>query len=452
MRRFSLTWWQTAWLLLFLSGLVFRGRTAAEINNSAIDAWALYRIGCVFLVGAILFVRLTLKRTRWMPYLFSGYVGLFVLFPFVALVSTAWSVLPPWTLYKSVEFLVDVCTLAAILPTIRSVEDYKKLIDWSWILLGLLVCSAWVGAVIDPSEALFSDPNLRVIPLPMRLVGVFPVVSCNDLSEICATLGLVALCRMWIDPERQHSKFWYRLLFAASMVSLVITQTRGSFIAFFVGLVVLLLLTRRYALAAAGGFMTVMVGGALLLLTNFGSAAQNFFNRGQNAQQAGGFSGRLQTWTNSYYAIMEHPILGYGGFAGSRFVVLSKNSSDSSSLNSFIDCALNLGIVGVIIILVVVVLAGWTLFRKARNSRPWTIESAMAVEMFVAFIVLLIRSVESSNLITHPMLSFLTIIGAAEALRYKRNSVLATSPQRGLSWQSDRPLPVPAPPTFSRIT
>jgi hypothetical protein len=76
----------------------------------------------------------------------------------------------------------------------------------------------------------------------------------------------------------------------------------------------------------------------------------------------------------------------------------------------------------------------------------------MAVEMFVAFIVLLIRSVESSNLITHPLLSFLTIIGAAEVLRYKRNTVLATSAQRDLSWQSDRSLPVSAPPTFSRIT
>jgi len=230
-----------------------------------------------------------------------------------------------------------------------------------------------VGAAVDPSEALFSDPNLRVIPLPMRLVGIFPVVSCNDLSEICATLGLVALCRMWIDPEKQHSKFWYRLLFGASMVSLVITQTRGSFVAFLVGFVALLILTRRYALAAAGGFMTVMVGGALLLFTNFGSAAQNFFNRGQNAQQVGGFSGRLQTWTNSYYAIMEHPILGYGGFAGSRFVVLDKNSPDSSSLNSFIDSALDIGIVGAIIILMVVVLVGWTLFRNSRNSRPWTI-------------------------------------------------------------------------------
>jgi len=439
MRRYSLTWWQTAWLLIFLSGLVFRGRTAADISNSAIDAWALYRVGCVFLVGAILFVRLTLRRTNWVPQLFSGYVGFFLLFPLVSLISTAWSINPPWTLYKSLEFGLDLATLAAVVVTLQTIEDYKKLIDWSWILLGLLVCSAWVGAAIDPGEALFSDPNLRVIALPTRLVGVFPVVSCNDLSEICATLALVALCRMWIDPEKQHSRLRYSLLFAFSMVSLVITQTRGSFIAFLIGFVILLLMTRRYALAAVGGFFTVMAGGALILLTNFGSAAQNFFNRGQNARQAGGLSGRLQTWTSAYYAIMDHPILGWGGFAGSRFAILDKNSSDSSSLNSFIDCALDIGIVGVIIILILAAAIGWMLYRNSRDSRPWTLQSAMAVEMFIAFIVLMIRSVESSNLITHPMLSFLTIIGAAETLRHlrhERRAVVPMSPQQSLSWQS----------------
>jgi len=439
MKRYSLTWWQVAWLLVFLSGLVFRGRTAAEINNSAIDAWALYRIGCVFLVGAILFVRLTLRKTQWVSQLFSGYVGLFVVFALISLVSTAWSLNPPWTLYKSLEFSVDLATLAAVLATLQTIEDYKQLIDWTWVLLGFLVCCAWVGAAVDPGDALFSDPNLRVIPLPARLVGVFPVVSCNDLSEICATLGLVALCRMWVDPEKRHSKFWYRVLLVFSMVSLVITQTRGSFIAFLIGLIVLLLMTRRYALAAAGGFVTVMVGGALLMLTNFGSAAQSFFNRGQNAQQAGGLSGRLETWTNSYYAIMERPILGWGGFAGSRFAVIDKNSSDSSSLNSFIDCALDIGVVGLIILLLLVILVGWMLYRNAKSSRMWTVQSAVALEMFIAFIVLMIRSVESSNLITHPMLSFLTIIGAAEMLRHlrqERRAVVAMNPQQGFSLQS----------------
>jgi hypothetical protein len=439
MRRFSLTWWQVAWLLVFLSGLVFRGRTAADINNSAIDAWALYRVGCIFLVGAILFIRLTLRKTQWVSQLFSGYVGLFLIFALISVISTTWSLNPPWTLYKSLEFSVDLATLAAVLATLQTIEDYKKLIDWSWLLLGLLVCSAWLGAAVDPGDALFSDPNLRVIPLPARLVGVFPVVSCNDLSEICATLGLVALCRMWIDPEKQHSRFWYKMLLAFSMISLVITQTRGSFIAFLLGLIVLLLMTRRYALAAAGGVVTVMVGGALLMLTNFGSAAQNFFNRGQNSQQAGGLSGRLETWTNSYYAIMQRPIFGWGGFAGSRFAVLDKNSSDSSSLNSFIDCALDIGIVGVVIVLLLVILVGWMLYRNTKGSRTWTVQSAVAVEMFLAFVVLIIRSVESSNLITHPMLSFLTVIGAAETLRHlrqERGAVVPMSPQQTFSLQS----------------
>jgi O-antigen ligase len=342
-------------------------------------------------------------------------------------------------LYKSCEFIVDLATLAAVLATLQTVEDYKKLIDFSWLLLGILLLTAWIGAAVDPGDALFSDPNLRVIPLPARLVGVFPVVSCNDLSEIAATLGLVALCRMWIDPEKLYSKFRYGMLLAFSMVSLVITQTRGSFIAFLVGFVALLIMTRRYALAAAGAFFTTMAGGALLLLTNFGSSASNFFNRGQNAKQAGGFSGRLETWTNAWSAIVERPILGWGGFAGSRFAILDKNSSDSSSLNSFIDAALDIGVVGVIIVLVLVVLVGWMLYRNTKTSRAWTLQSAMAVEMFIAYIVLMLRSVESSNLITHPMLSFLTIIGAAEMMRHLRQekrAVVPIAPQRDLSWQS----------------
>ncbi len=436
MRRFSFTWWQIAWFLLFMGGLVFRGRTAAEINNSAIDGWALYRIACVGLVALILFIRLTLKRTRWVPTLFSGYIGFFLLFPLLSLLSTAWSVLPPWTLYKSCEFLVDLATLAAIVATVQSTADYKKLVNWTWILLGLLVCSAWLGAVVDPSEALFSDPNMRVIPLPARLVGVFPVVSCNDLSEICATLGLVALCRLWVDPDAQGSRFWYRVLFVASMVTLVITQTRGSFIAFLIGLVCLLLLTRRYVLAAVGGFFTATVGGALLIFTNFGSSASNFFNRGQNATQAGGLSGRLETWTNSYYKIMEHPFLGYGGFAGARFVVLSKNSADSSSLNTFIDGALNIGLLGPVILILILIMVGWTLFRTTITSTAWRVESSLSLEMFLALVVLFVRSFESSNMITHPMLAFLAILGAAEVLRYERKTVLAMSPRQSFSWQS----------------
>jgi O-antigen ligase len=434
--RFPFKWWQIVWLLLFLSGLVFRGRTAADINDSPVDGWALYRIGCVFIVGVILFARLSMRKTQWLPNLFSGLIGIFVLYPLICLVSTGWSVRPPWTLYRSVEFLTDLCALAAVVTVAQSAEEYKKLVNWTWTLLGLLVVSSWIGAAVDPSDALFSDPNIRLIPLRMRLVGVVPVVSCNDLSEVCATLGLVALCRLWADPDAQEKKNRYRLLFAASIVTLVVTQTRGSYAAFFIGLILLLILTHRYRLAAVGGITSLAAGSALLLFTNFGTALRDFLLRGESVDIASGLSGRLVTWQAAYYKILEHPLTGYGGFAGARFVVLAANSPDSSSLNSFIDGALDIGVFGPLILLVILLVAGWVLFRSINGSGLLKPESYLALEMFMALTVLVVRSVESSNLTTHPMLSFLTIVGAAQVLRHERKFVLSMNPRESLSWQS----------------
>jgi O-antigen ligase len=433
--RFPFKWWQMVWLLLLLSGLVFRARSAAEINDSPVDGWALYRIGCVFIAGAILFARLSMRKTQWLPNLFSGSIGIFVLYPLICLVSTGWSVRPPWTLYRSVEFLIDLCALAAVVTIAQSAEEYKKLVNWTWTLLGLLVLSSWVGAVFDPSDALFSDPNLRIIPLRMRLVGVVPVVSCNDLSEVCATLALVALCRLWADPDAQEKKNRYRLLFVASIVTLVVTQTRGSFAAFFLGFILLLILTHRYLLAAVGGIVSLVAGSALLLFTNFGAGARSFLLRGESADQASGLSGRLEMWQASYYKIIEQPLTGYGGFAGARFVVINKNSISSSNLNSFVDSALDVGIFGPLILLAVLLVAGWVLLKSIRGSGLLKPESYLALEMFMALTVLVVRSVESSNLITHPMLSFLTIVGAAQVMRHERKTVLAMNTRQSLSWQ-----------------
>src|ERR1700689_5643871 len=41
----SFTWWQALWLLMFLSALVFRVRDEYDIHQSALDGWAMFRIG-----------------------------------------------------------------------------------------------------------------------------------------------------------------------------------------------------------------------------------------------------------------------------------------------------------------------------------------------------------------------------------------------------------------------
>ena len=228
MRRFSLTWWQVAWLVLFLSGLSFRARTASEISESPVDAFALYRIACVGIVALILFVRLTLRKTNWVPSLFSGVLGVFALYPLYSLLSTVWSVNATWTIYKSCEYLVDLSMVAAVTATVESTAEYRKLVNWSWTLLGSLIVTSWLGAVIDPTDALFGDPTSHLAAMHIRLLGLVPVVSYNDLSEIAAILGLVALCRIFLDEESQHKKTRLWCLFGVAIVTLVVTQTRGS--------------------------------------------------------------------------------------------------------------------------------------------------------------------------------------------------------------------------------
>jgi O-antigen ligase len=331
-----------------------------------------------------------------------------------------WSVNPPWTIYKSVEFLIDLGMVSAIIATIQAVGECRRFVNWTWTLLGVLIVTAWMGALIDPSDALFSDPGLHFAPLPLRLVGLVPVVSCNDLSEMSAILALVALCRIFLSEDSQRGKTRYWCLFGAAFVTLVVTQTRGAFLAFLVGLVALLILARRYILVTIGGVTSFIVAIPLLFLTKFGTTLQDFLLRGEKAEEATGMSGRLETWQMSFDKIAQHPLSGYGGFAGAKFLVLSKNSVASDTLSSYIDSLLNIGVCGLAILMIVMIWVGYLLFRSIRDSRLSESENHLALEMFVAFIVVAIRSVESSNLVTHPMLPFLTILGVAELLRRSR--------------------------------
>ncbi len=413
----SFAWWQGLWFVMLMGSLIFRIRSPSEISQSPVDGWAMYRISCSLLVAVVLFFRLTFRKTNWVPFLFSGLIGIFFLFGAISLLSTIWSVNPPWTLYKSGEFLTDVAVVAGIVATLKSVEEYKKFVNWTWIILGLLVASAWVGAAVDPADGLFASTYIGTV-LPMRLVGVVPVVASNDLSQIAAILALVSLCRLWTDATGQLlKKLWYWLLFVASIVTLVITQTRGAYAAFLIGVVVLLIFARRYWVLVAGGTFASGAVTLLLIFTKFSTKLQEFLLRGETTTQANGLSGRLEVWQISIRKILEQPWAGYGGFAGARFVVLERNNSWSDALNVFIDAMLNIGVLGPLLILILIGLVGWQLYRSVYRSSATQSERFLAMELSLAYTIIVISSMESGNIITHPMLSFLAVLGFAEFLR-----------------------------------
>ena len=163
------------------------------------------------------------------------------------------------------------------------------------------------------------------------------------------------------------------MIFVASIITLVITQTRGVYASFLIGFALLLFFARRHRLLALGGIVAATAGSLILAFTHVGEKMQEFLLRGETTQSANGLSGRLELWEISIKKILEQLWTGYGGFAGSRFVVmpLAENKIASSVLNVYLDAMLNIGIWGLLLLLPLLGLIAWQFLRLIyRSSAP----------------------------------------------------------------------------------
>src|SRR4030095_6999441 len=147
------SWWYGVWFIIFLSALILRGRdlrTAYDVYESPFDGYVVYRVILVGISAFVLMTSLTPRRNSWLQNLFRGLVGCLAIFAIVGVISTAWSVYPTFTLYRSLEYLVDLAVLAAILATVRSLAEYRHFLNWTWALYGLLVVTAWISSFLWP--------------------------------------------------------------------------------------------------------------------------------------------------------------------------------------------------------------------------------------------------------------------------------------------------------------
>ncbi len=415
--RTSLRWWHGLWLLIFASALVFRVRGAGDIQQNPVDAWAVYRIGIEVLVCAILFLRLALRRTSWFGSMFRGFVGILSAFGVVELASSAWSVYPAWTLYKSSEFLLDVSLLAAVLATVQSAESYKDLFDCTWMLYGLLLVSVWVGVVLWPRQALYPQ-GFKVGLLGVWLTGVHPDVSANDVGTFAALLALIAVARLLPITGPKSNRSWYVLLLIASLVTMVLAQTRTAIAGFLFGFFLILLFSKRLGISA---FLSFFVA-PLLVLSSVGGLIWAFLERGETSRQLSTLSSRTVWWGAAWKAFWDRPLTGYGAYAGGRFAVLAKlGASTTSTMHSdYLEVIVGTGIWGMIPFLLALLGTWWFLTQYLRHSSNLTVQDQLAYEAIAVLGLLTLRSVFMTMLSWHPPLHYLAIVGYAEFLRRRR--------------------------------
>lgn len=406
----SVAWWQWLWLLLFMSQLVLRQRTTQEIQDTAVDAWAAYRIVLVATTALVLVIRLALRRPAWLGSLFRGLVGALTVYVAISVASTLWSGHPLWTLYKSVEYLVDVVLLAATLATVRSAEAYRTFFNWTWALFGLLVAASWFGVLAWPTLALLPTGGL----VPIRLYGVMPLIDCDALGEYAAMLAVIAFSRLLIERGGRPQRAWYFLVCAVGLVTLVLSQTRSALAGFLLAVLLVLISSKRKAITA----FVAWAGATVLYVGSVTGHLWEVLSRGESEKTFAGASGRVEMWQYTWHEVLKSPIWGAGAYS-TRFGPLAQLRLPqlTNSLNTYADVLYGVGIVGLIPVLVAFWGTWWFLIRSLRNPSLASPERRMAVEAVGVLSVVSVRSFFTTHLIWHDSLQFLVVLGYAEFLR-----------------------------------
>lgn len=401
---------------MFLSGLIFRQRDTQAIREAPVDFWAAYRISLVSVTALVLLVRLAFRQADWTPSLFRGLVGALAIYSSVCVASTLWSVYPAWTLYKSLEYLVDVALIAAILATVRSAQTYKALFDRTWMLLGGLLVTFWAEAVVWPENAWVPTHGL----LGVRLAGVVPALDQNSVGEIAAYLAIVGLSRLHFSTCRGERAL-YRLVFALGLITLFLSQTRVAIVGFLVAALLVLFFckpTRLFTFLVLSPILVVIVA-VLLWRTNLGDFLWALWTRGETPEMLQSLSGRLNTWEFGWKMFLEKPLTGYGAYAGGRFVVTDKvaNPFAAGVLNSYVEVIVGASIWALAPLLVALTGSWRFLIKSLSNYSHSSLERQLAVEAVGILAIITARSFFTDLLVWHAPLVFLLVLGYAELLR-----------------------------------
>jgi O-antigen ligase len=411
----SLTTWH--WLLLFivLSGLTFRLRDVQDIDSAPVDGWALFRVLLECVVVGVLLLRLFGGSTPWLRVLFRGPIWLLSAFVLFCAASASWSVRWQWTLYKSFEYGIGLALVAALVVSASSRLEYAQLLNWMWALIGLAAIVVWLGAMIAPADA-FSYGQDGIFPIP-ELSGVWPLQAANSVGDLGALLSIVALARLLLTSGGRQSQRFHWLVLAFGLATMFMAQCRSAIGGFIFGTLLLLVLVRRAVVGAIIGAACSLIA----LFTGFGSSLWTYLLRSQQAEQFSSLSGRLDWWAAAWGKIIERPLIGWGGFAGGRFVVLAgaSNSVTADIHSTIMETLLDVGVLG-LLFLILALMAMWRiLWRGARRTALGPNDRAQCIECLAVLAVLSVRSLFSSTLVAHSYstVTFLLIAGYSEYVR-----------------------------------
>jgi len=415
MLKANWTWWHPLWFFIYFSTLVFRIRDVGAASSNPLDSAAMLRVIPEGLVAASLIVRLILKKPNWMGSLFRGIPGLMAIYCLVCLASTAISVKPSWTAYKSAEFLADVSLLAAVVASAEGFFTYESLVDWTLAFYGLSLVGVWSNLPIWPTEAMDGG----------RLTGVLPVEASNSVGTSGAVLSIIALCRLLPVWGKATKKAWYLFLLVFGLASMILSKTRNAEAAFLFSVLVIIAFSPRLRKVSFWGGLAASPFIALICVVNdrvpayFTEFVMDIVNRDQSESAFGTLSGRTGWWEYGLEQLSKHPLTGLGAYAAGRFAVLGKLGVGAAAMmhSDWIEVLLGTSFWGLIPFAAALLAAWFYLFRCMRSPIFTPQQRQLALELFALLGMLTLHSFFNDELAWHCPLLYFAILGYAEFIR-----------------------------------
>jgi O-antigen ligase len=409
--------------LLYISTLVFRIRNQEATQAQPLDAWALLRIIPEMIVAGWLAARLFRRGPAavWIRFLFQGLPGALTMFALVCVASTFWSVYPAWTLFKSLEYMLDIFVLAAALANIGTLQAYETMFSWVWVIFGVELAWVWLQWPLWPSESLEDG----------RLKGVLPATGWNAVGQSGALFAVIAICKLLpIKGSSKPHRGWCIVLFVFGMASLLLSQTRNTVAGFAFAALLVLVLSRRTWLAVA---MSVL-GGLVAVLTPIGPMIVTYLQREQSADAMASLTGRADFWGFAWDQFLQNPLTGLGAYAAGRFYIMTKLGIDTATLHSdWVELLVGVGLLGFIPFVTALLGTWWVLLRSIYDYSFTVQERQMALEAAGVLAVITVHSFFNDELTWHAPLLLLVILGYAEMLRRRRKGRVR-APRAALSF------------------
>lgn len=382
----------TIWWSMLVSEEVFSYRSTLTSTSSADFASQAYSQAFLWIVATGAMLVLLFKNPQYLKGMFQGDYKWISWLTLLSIASCALSPNIAFSLAWAFKLALVVVLVHLCAHELSEVQGIRTFLG--------VTCAALVVLTVIPTIRSLTEADPLADP-----TGELQQRFHEGPTAISGLAGLLlVLCLTLYPPKKRGYVMGIAVL--AFVLMILAGGKAGIGAGVFSGLI-FYALQKRFK--AAMGFI-VVVGTGFALALRF-TALSQYFSNYMKLEQFGSFTGRTDLWAFVWPFIVQKPIFGHG-FNSSRFIaVLYPNTPFSSSHmhNSLVEILYNNGAVGLLLLLIVLFVITWNLWKAIHQSHSAEIRY-IAIGCMASLINLFVNGMFNATFGGRPDASYMILI------------------------------------------